>query len=893
MNDDTAYYTLGSQEAAEHLSVHTDTGLTQGEAAERLEKWGRNAIANSEKISLLIILLKQFHNPMTYLLLLASGLSFWLQEWLDGIAILVVVLINAAIGFWMEWQAERSMSALKKMVSVTAKVLRNGGVIEIPSSEVVPGDVLVVEGGDMIAADARIVAAAQLLTNESALTGESLPIAKDLPALAADTTLAERKNMLYKGTFVSNGNGRALVVATGMNTELGNIASLVESARQSATPLEKKLQVFSRKLIIVTLVLVVLIFGTGLLEGAPWLEVFKTAIALAVAAIPEGLPIVATLALARGMMKMAGYNVIVKKLAAVETLGGTNTICTDKTGTLTQNKIEVSVLDFPSAWTEVKPIKNGKPIEFVRDENLENNPNYLRLRKIAVLCNTAEYTLSGQEEKAIGDPLETGLLRFALHSGVNISELRSQFPKVGEVPFNSDTKVMATKHKSDGGYWVAAKGALEELFNHCTSIAANDHTQPFTPELKQHWRERADSNAQKGLRVLAFAWKNAGEDEALMENLVFAGIVAFLDPPAEGVQEAIAECREAGINVVMITGDHPFTALTIAKKLGLASEEDKNVIIGKDMPPYGQLSENTKKTWLQTKVFARVSPAQKLDLVSVLQEKGNIVGMTGDGVNDAPALKKADIGIAMGIRGTQVAQEAADMVLKDDSFASIVKAIRQGRVIFDNIRKFVIYLLSCNLSELFVVASVSLLNLHFQLYPLQILFINLVTDVLPALALGAGKGNQLIMKQKPRDPNEPIITGRQWRSVWIYAAIMSLFTLGAVALSHYALHPSEPWNQSLCNNVLFLTLIVAQLLHVFNMASPRLAFHKNEVFTNKYVWYAIGICLLILLLAFQITPVREVLHLGTVGFVDLLAVFLSGAGSLFTVRLLKKTNLIE
>lgn len=893
MKNETAYYTLSSQEVAQRLSIHTDKGLSSEEAAEGLEKWGPNTIREIHGPKPLLVLVKQFLNPMNYLLFAASGLSFLFEEWLDGTAILVVIAINAVIGFWMEWQAERSMRALKKMVAVTAKVLREGDVVEVSADLVVPGDILVVEGGDMITADARILELSQLQTNESALTGESLPVEKSLHPLDKDTPLAERKNMLYKGTFAINGNGRAVVVATGMHTELGDIARMVQSARQSATPLEKKLQVFSKKLILITIALTVVIFFAGLLNGNPWLEMLKTAIALAVAAIPEGLPIVATLSLAQGMMNMARHHVIVKRLASVETLGGTNTICTDKTGTLTQNKIEVSVLDLPGSSAEVKSIQNGHPLEFSQESGLEGNRNYEYLREIAVLCNTAEYTLSDEGERAIGDPLETGLLRFAMHSGMRIPEMRRQFPKTGELPFSSETKVMATMHRRNGTHWVAAKGAVEELLDHCSFIVSGDSEEALSTTLKQQWLERADRLAGQGLRVLAFAWKHSDGIEPMLENMVFTGIVGFIDPPAPGVQEAIAECREAGINVVMITGDHPSTALTIAKKLELTDEHDTRVMLGRNMPPYEQLSESDKDKWLETRVFARVSPAQKLDLIAVLQERKNIVGMTGDGVNDAPALRKADIGIAMGIRGTQVAQEAAAMVLKDDSFASVIRAIRQGRIIFDNVRKFVIYLLSCNMSELFVVAAVALMNLHFQLFPLQILFINLVTDVLPALALGAGLGNPLIMKQKPRNMNEAIITPRQWRSVWVYAAIISIFTIFSVLISHYVLHTSEPWNSGLCNNVLFLTLITAQLLHVFNVASAHMALHKNEVFTNKYVWYAIGICLSVVLLAFVLPALREILHLGPLSPRDLGVIFLCALGSLLTIRTLKKLNWIE
>ncbi|MGJ1446994.1 cation-translocating P-type ATPase [Sphingobacterium spiritivorum] len=864
-------HTIPINQFITQLASDKENGLLSDEATKRLQKFGSNVIQADKGKSPLRILLEQFNSLMVWLLLFAAGLSFWFQEYLDATAILLVILINAVVGFWMELQALRSMNALKKMASVPSKVFRDGKLIEIPSEELVPGDVLFLEAGDIITADARIIQAAQLSVNEASLTGEAMPVEKKETELPEKTPLAERTNMLHKGTYVTNGNAKALVTATGMQTELGKIAHLVQSAKQSATPLEKKLQVFSRKLIYITIILVVLIFVVGLLTHGDYVEMLETAIALAVAAIPEGLPIVATLALAQGMMKMAKHKIIVKKLAAVETLGGTTIICTDKTGTLTQNKIEVSEVI---------------PVDIASEKNKE------LLTRIGMLCNTASVEINNNSVIEIGDPLETGLLKYAYKQGVLKEQVEKIFPKIHEVPFSSETKMMATLHKNGNGFTVFAKGAAEELLNQCTFIVNGYDKSQLTEQLKDEWKQKSEKLAASGLRIIAGAYKETtNENTPLLEDLIFAGLYCMIDPPAEDVYQAIQEAKDAGIKVVMITGDHPATANCIANQLHISSENEP--ISGKDMQPYEHLTEIDKQKWLQTSVFARVTPAQKLDLVTVLQEQGNIVGMTGDGVNDAPALKKADIGIAMGQRGTQVAQEVSDMVLKDDAFSSIVHAIKQGRIIFSNIQKFVIYLLSCNMSELFVVSLAALSNLHFQLLPLQILFINLVTDVLPALALGVSEGNPFVMKHRPRNPSEPLLKTKQWYAVWVYAAVISVCTLGAVFISHYFIHAGTQFDPKLCNNILFFTLIFCQLFHVFNMASAKVSFFKSEVFRNRYVWYALLSCALIILTLFIITPVKEALDIQPLNTEDWVLVFASATFSLLVIQLLKRLKIIR
>ena len=887
-------HSFSKEEICKELSTNFETGLSANDVKERQQSFGKNTIEQKKGIHPILIFLAQFASPMVYMLLVAAGLSFFFKEWLEGYAILLVILINAFIGFFMEYQAERSMEALKKMTQVNAKVIRDSKVIEIPSSEIVPGDILFLEAGDMILADARIFNTSQAQADESALTGESMPVEKEEKILEKDTTLAERVNMLYKGTFVTKGNVKAMATGTGMQTELGKIASMVESADQSVTPLEKKLQEFSKKLIMITIVLVVIIFITGLLSGDKFLEILETSIALAVAAIPEGLAIVATLALAQGMMKMAKHNVLVKKLEAVETLGGTNIICTDKTGTLTQNIIEVSTIVTGEGTMEIKLNPSARKIEFTSKDNISESKSFQLIKQIAVLCNTAELALNDKELKEVGDPLETGLLKFAYCNQIDIIPYRNKFPKIKEEPFSSETRIMATLHKANEKCFVAAKGAVEELIKRCSSILEKEEIKSFDETLKTKWITDSEKFSAAGLRIIAMAYKDADESTTdLTNNLVFVGLTGMLDPIREEVFAAIQECKSAGIKVVMITGDHPATAKNIALKLGLFEDENEIVIHGKEMNDYETLSSKEKKRWSESKVFARVSPKQKLDLVAVLQEDKSVVGMTGDGVNDAPALKKSDIGIAMGLRGTQVAQEVADMILKDDSFTSIVLAIKQGRIIFENIRKFVVFLLSCNISELLIVFVASVFNFHYSLFALQILYINLVTDVLPALALGVTEGSDSIMKQPPRNSNEPIIDRQRWKSIFVYSIVIAACTLGAVSFSHYTMHTSEAWNPELCNNILFITLILCQLWHVLNMTTDNSkSFFKSDVFMNKYVWYATVICLVLTIGAYFVSPIAKVLSLYPPSWQDLSIMFGFSLLSLLINQILKRTKII-
>ncbi|MEV4884011.1 cation-transporting P-type ATPase [Chitinophaga ginsengisegetis] len=889
------YWALSGETIAKVSSTDPIRGLTKEEAATRLAKHGHNSITTSENTQPLLILLRQFTSPFILLLGVSTILSFFFKEWLDGFAILMVMILNTAIGFWMEYQAHRSMEALKKMSVVQARVIRDGEMMEIKSELLVPGDLLFAESGEMVTADARIINANQLQVDESTLTGESFPVDKGHNLLPEKIPLSERSNMLYKGTFITKGNCFAIVVNTGMKTELGKLAGIVQQAEQVATPLEKKVRILSKKLIWITLGLIVAIFTGSIFYGTPVTTVLKIAIALSVAAIPEGLPVVTTLALSFGMLRMARHNVIVKKLSAVETLGGTNVICTDKTGTLTQNKIEVSLIQAGSLSARVRINATGTSMHWMENNSIPGTAAYAHLCRISALCNTASYQLNGNEASASGDPLEIALLKMIHASGMKPVQYQQQFSKTDEIPFSSETRVMATLHKSkeqEPFYYIAAKGAVEDILKYCSSVLDENGKSHLGEKQKEEWKAIATKHAQSGFRMLAFAYRETSKQEpSFMHNLTLAGIVGFSDPPRAGVTEAIKECKNAGIRVIMITGDHPETAKNIALQLGIATPGE-DVMLGSSMKPYNQLTASDRAQWLRASVFARVSPEQKQHLVSVLQDEKMIVAMTGDGVNDAPALKKADIGIAMGLRGTQVAREAADMVLKDDAFTAIVSAIRQGRIIFENIRKFVIFLLSCNLSELLVIAICALFNLPFQLFPLQILFINFITDSMPALALGVSNSGGSIMQRKPYPPETLIIDRKRWTAIFVYSFVITATTLGAVATSHLIFHYNDKWNNLVYNNILFYTLIFSQLFQVLNMTFKRdIPFHKTDVFRNPAIWYSIGGCIGLSLAAYWIMPVKRILGITAISQGDWCIILLYSILTVAIIRIIKKMKI--
>ncbi len=838
-----------ADEVLQAMDVSLDEGLDEQETQRRRERYGENRLRDTETKSAWQIFIDQFKSLIVTLLGVATILSFAFGEVVEGIAIAVVILINALIGFVTELRAVRSMEALQELSRVDAKVRRDGQAQEIPAEELVPGDIVILQGGDVITADLRLTEASKLQVDESALTGESVPVAKQVGPVAEETPLAERASMAYKGTAVTRGAGEGVVVATGMNTELGEISSLVAEAEEEATPLEERLEQLGRKLIWVTLGIAAIVAISGIIAGRDLFLMVETAIALAVASIPEGLPIVATVALARGMWRMAQRNALINQLSAVETLGATNVILTDKTGTLTENRMTVVNLAFEGERVEISGRGLERDGEFRRDGATVSPDENARLRRaleVGVLCTDASLPPEDVDaSKAVGDPLEVALLVAGAKAGLRRDDLLDSQPEVREVAFDAEVKMMATYHEKDGRHRVAVKGALEAVIDASTEMLnADGEPVPVDDAAREKWQEKNQALAEDGLRVIALATKTVDDpDVEPYEDLTFLGLAGLLDPPRHAVRDAITACHNAGINVVMVTGDQPATARNVARAVGLVHNEDADVVYGQELSD--ELTAEEKRQVLDAPIFARVTPKQKLDLIAAHQEAGAIVAMTGDGVNDAPALKKADIGVAMGQRGTQVAREAADMILKDDAFSTIVVAVEQGRAIFNNIRKFVLYLLSCNVAEIMIVGLASVANAPLPIRPLQILFLNLVTDVFPALALGVGESDPHVMERAPRDPKEPIIGRRHWAMITGYSALITAVVLAvlAIALTRFGMAQDRAVTLS------FLTLAFAQLWHVFNMRDPDASIIRNEVTQNPYVWGALALCIALLLAA--------------------------------------------
>jgi Ca2+-transporting ATPase len=855
------------QDVLEDLSVDLDRGLDESEVKARRKRYGTNRLRQAKQKSVWAILAHQFRSLIVLLLAVGAAVSFLFGDWVEGAAISAVIAINAAIGFITELHAIRSMEALRHMGQVKARVRRRGRAQEIPAAELVPGDVIVLERGDIVTADLRLLRASKLQADESALTGESVPVEKNIERLEPDVLLGERHNMLFKGTAVTRGSGEGVVVAIGMQTELGQISHLVEEAKEEATPLEKRLDRLGHRLIWVTLGIAIFVAFSGILVGKDLMLMVETAIALAVATIPEGLPIVATIALARGMWRMAQRNALVNRLSAVETLGATNTICTDKTGTLTENRMTVARITLPTSEdieiggegleTTGKFIVNGEPLDTLKHETLR------AALTVAVLCNNASLPSKDETGKALGDPLEIALLVVGAKAGLRQKSLREDMPQVREEAFDAESKMMATFHEDDHGIRVAVKGSPETVLEVCSRLRSQGGEQQMNAAERLQWLKRNEQMAAEGLRVLALATKTVDTvDAAPYQNLTFLGLVGLLDPPRRDVAAALAACRDAGVRVVMLTGDQPATAGNIAQAVGLAESDKIEVMRGCDLKGADELSDAERRRVLQTAIFARISPKQKLDLIALYQQNGAIVTMTGDGVNDAPALKKADIGVAMGQRGTQVAREAADMVLKDDAFSTIVMAIAQGRVIFTNIRKFVFYLLSCNVSEVLVVSIAAMANAPLPILPLQILFLNLVTDIFPALALGVGEGDPSVMHRPPRDPHEAILTRHHWYAIGGYGTLITASVLGAFALAFTWLQMGT----TSAVTISFLTLALAQLWHMFNMRDQGSGFWFNDITRNPFVWSALALCIGLLLAAVYVPGLAVVLKVERLDF---------------------------
>lgn len=870
MENSIPYHSISTEETFSRLET-SDQGLPPRDVKRRRREYGKNEISTGEKKRPLAILISQINNPVIYLLVAAVIVSFIFGDIPEAIAIVVVIVLNTAIGFWMEYRAQNSLDALKKMAPLQVKVIRNGKVKKIEAKWLVPGDYLTVEAGDLVPADARIISSSELGVDESPLTGESVPVEKQSDPLESSTRVTERKNMLYKGTAVTTGKAEAVVVATGMRTEIGNISQMVSDAEGDQVPLDKKLGRLARRLIWVISGLSLIFFIVGWIAGKELYTLLQTAIAWTVAAIPEGLPIVASISLARGMLRLARQQVLVRKLSAVETLGETTVILTDKTGTLTQNSLHVQ---------NIRMIDQQEKTE---DQKVpEENSAFRHWFSVGMLCNDAE--LQADREEITGDPVDAALLKFGeTHDSSRVDELR-KLKKVDEDPFDSDSMLMGTIHQKENGYYVAAKGATAAILERSTYYLDHEGKKEIDEEFRDRWREIDRKESARGLKVLGFAYreetavsnKGVEENREFVNRMIFLGITGFVDPVRSDISEPLDICRRAGIQIIMVTGDHPETALHIARELKLVEEEQEGVIHGKDL--------ETIKDIGNVRVFARVDPGQKLEIVQYFQDRGEIVGMTGDGVNDAPALKKADIGIAMGKRGTQVARDVADMVLQDDAFPSIVRAVEQGRVIFQNIKKFIIYQLSYHLAEILIIAAISFGMFKLPLLPLQLLFLNLLSDVFPALALGVGKGSRNIMHMAPKDPDEPIITREDWIQTALYGAVISIYVIGSYVWAFKGLNLST----GVCNNIAFFGLAFSQLFHVFNMREADEPLLNNQVTRNKYIWMAIAFCIAMLFTAYYVPLLREILSFESLPLEGWVLILLTSLLPLGTIQLIKR-----
>jgi Ca2+-transporting ATPase len=855
-------------------------GLTEKQASEKLDQYGSNVIEGKKQKSLFQLFLDQVNNPVIYLLMGAVVVSFIFGDIPEAIAIIVVIILNTAIGFWMEYQARTSVKALKKLNRLQARVKREGTTKKIDAAKVVPGDVIELEAGDLVPADARVISFAELKVDESPLTGESLPVEKNTEKMDEETQLADRTNMLFKGTALTNGKAEAVVTSTGQQTEIGKISEMAEEEDKDDIPLNQKLRKLAHRLIWVTVGLAAVFFVMGWLAGKEIYLMLQTAIAWTVAAIPEGLPIVASIALARGMLRLSKKNVLVKKLAAVETLGETTVIFTDKTGTLTENKLSVDSIHYPGKDIEADLLlsKNDESKKEPESENFNH------IFRVSVFSNDAKEKESEGKKALKGDPLDVSVLNFFKKFDSEKTQKLRESEQINEDPFDSEDKFMGAIHRFNNQLYVSAKGAANPILSKSESYLENGEKKEITDEVRKKWMDKYEELSGKGLKVIAYAYRTEEEnksdslkdEEEFVENMTFLGFVSFIDPAKEDIKPSIDKCQTAGIKIIMVTGDHPGTAENVARKVGLSADEKYHVMEGSDI-------EGNKEEVTKSNIFARVDPEQKYNIVEQFKDKGEITAMTGDGVNDAPALKKADIGIAMGDRGTQIAQDVADMILKDDSFPSIVDAIEEGRIIFGNIRKFIVYQLSYHLAEILIIAGISFSLFYLPLLPLQLLFLNLLSDVFPALALGLGAGDENIMKQKPKDPKEPIINKRNWTAMAVYGVVMAAIISGVYLLTYYQFGESK----ELANTVAFFALALSQLLHVFNMREPDENIFVNQVVKNKYIWMALGICIAALVAAYFIPLLHNVLSFETLSGIHWLLAGGAAVATLIVIQAIK------
>jgi P-type Ca2+ transporter type 2C len=845
------------------LDTDFSSGLSPEAVKKRVAQHGLNELQEGEKQSALLLFFSQFKDFMVLVLLAATLLSGLLGEYIDAIAIIAIVIINGFLGFFQERRAERSLQALKELSAPQVSVLREGQWVKIPSKEIVPGDIIKFSSGDRIGADVRIIESRSLEIEESALTGESVPVSKHIdPLKTINPGIGDMENIAFMGTMITRGSGVGVVIGTGMKTAMGQIADLLQNAQTQETPLQRRLEQLGKILITVALLLTVLVVAIGVLQGHELYTMFLAGVSLAVAAIPEGLPAIVTVALSLGVQKMIKKNAIVRKLPAVETLGCASVICSDKTGTMTQNKMTVTHLwSGGNTWT-VDGVGYQPRGDFYRGNTRVHPKDEKALQQMLIfgmICNHSELKIKDEDYILDGDPTEGALLVSAMKAGLDRTNLLDEFTIIKEFPFDSARKMMSMHVKDkQGRNFIVTKGAPDVIIGKSESILWDGKTQYLGQSVQNQVQEAINNLASKALRTIAIAFKPIPANTVILseqeaENkLTFIGVQGMIDPPRPEVKDAVKECKEAGIKTVMITGDHVITAKAIAAQLGILTNKSKvldgNALSNMSVPELEEIVDDVS-------VFARVSPEHKLKIVKALQNRGHIVAMTGDGVNDAPAIKAADIGVAMGITGTDVAKEASSLVLLDDNFATIKSAIEEGRNIYENIRKFVRYLLASNVGEILVMLFAMILALPLPLVPIQILWVNLVTDGLPAMALGLDRPEEDVMKRKPRSPNEGVFSrGLGWK------VVSRGFLIGIVTLLAFMIvYKQNPENLQYAQTIAFATLVLAQLIHVFDCRSEKSVLSRNP-FGNQYLVWAVVSSLALMIAVIYYPPFQPIFH---------------------------------
>ena len=839
------WYTLSTKEVEKQMQTNIEFGLNEKQVEDKQNKFGLNKLEEKKKESIVIKFIKQFNDFMIIILIIASIISAVVarlegsNDYFDSIIIIAIVVFNAIMGLVQEAKAEKSLEALKKMTAPTCRVKRNGKISTIKSEQIVPGDIVLLEAGNYVPADCRLISSSNLKIEESSLTGETVPVLKEANSILKEkTALGDMVNMAFSTTIVVNGHGEAIVTDIGMNTKVGKIAKMIITNEAPETPIQKKLEEVGKALGIACLGICLLIFVIGILKKIEPIEMFMTSVGLAVAAIPEGLPAIVTIMLSIGVTKMAKKNSIIRKLPAVETLGSSSVICSDKTGTLTQNKMQV---------TKIANI-NGET----------NDKEYIKwLMGMATMCTDVEISRENGKIELTGEPTEKAIVSKALDEGQNKNELYNVMRRVKDIPFDSSRKMMTTIHKMPNGYRVITKGAPDVLLKRCNKVYDNGNVTTLDYSKTKLIENQNNKMADEALRVLAIAYLDIPslpskiDTETVEKNLIFIGLIGMIDPPREGVQEAVATCKKAGIKTVMITGDHIITAKAIAKDLGILRGSDL-AITGEELDKIPQ--RILQKNIMNYSVFARVTPEHKVRIVKAYQSTDAVVAMTGDGVNDAPALKNADIGIAMGKNGTDVAKNAADMVLTDDNFVTIVEAVKQGRNIFDNIKKAVHFLIATNIGEIVTIFLGLVLGLKSPLLAIQLLWINLVTDSLPAIALGLEKPEADIMDKKPRDSKKGIFADGLWQRIITEGTMLGILTLVAFSVGNYL------YDIEVGRTMAFVSLGLLELVHSFNIKSEESIF-KVGLFENKYLMGAFILGVILQIVVVVIPSVAEVFKL--------------------------------